>query len=64
LPKDEGVETLAGFLLSRFGRIPVEGDSVDFEGRRFTVVELAGRRISKVRMQPIEDDALPLETAE
>ncbi len=54
LPKEGGIETLAGFLLTRFGRIPREGDSTEFEGRRLTVLEMSGRRISKVMIEKIE----------
>jgi putative hemolysin len=54
LPREGGVETLAGFLLMHLGRIPKGGEHVDFEGRRLTVVEMDGRRISKVRVEPIE----------
>ena len=54
LPREGGVETLAGFLLMRLGRIPRGGESIDFEGRRLTVVEMDGRRISKVRVEPVE----------
>jgi CBS domain containing-hemolysin-like protein len=53
LPRDGGVETLAGFLLMRLGHIPKGGESVDFEGRRLTVVEMEGRRIGKVRVERV-----------
>lgn len=53
LPRDGGVETLAGFLLTRLGHIPRAGESVEFEQRRLTVVEMDGRRISKVRVEPL-----------
>jgi putative hemolysin len=53
LPRDGGVETLAGFLLTRIGKIPTGGESLDYDGRRFTVVEMAGHRISKIRVAPI-----------
>jgi CBS domain containing-hemolysin-like protein len=56
LPKDEGVETLAGFLLIRLGRIPAEGDDVVFEGRRFRVTQMAGQRIGKIRVATLEED--------
>jgi putative hemolysin len=56
LPREGGVETLAGFLLMRLGRIPKGGESVEFEGRRMTVVEMDGRRISKVRVEPVEEE--------
>jgi CBS domain containing-hemolysin-like protein len=51
LPRDGGVETLAGFLLTRLGKIPKGGESLSFEGRRLTVLEMSGRRISKVRVE-------------
>lgn len=54
LPREGGVETLAGFILMRLGKIPRGGESVDFEGRRLTVVEMDGRRISKVRVESLE----------
>jgi CBS domain containing-hemolysin-like protein len=53
LPKDEGVETLAGFVLTRLGRIPAEGDSVAFGGRCFRVTQMTGRRISKIKVETI-----------
>lgn len=52
LPRDGGAETLAGFLLTRLGKIPSGGEKVDFMGRRFTVLEMSGHRISKVRVEP------------
>ncbi len=53
LPRDGGVETLAGFLLARLGQIPTGGESVDYEGRRYTVAEMSGHRISRVRIEPV-----------
>ena len=55
LPREGGVETLAGFMLMRLGHIPKVGETVDYETRRLTVVEMEGRRISKVRVETIED---------
>jgi CBS domain containing-hemolysin-like protein len=52
LPRDGGVETLAGFLLVRLGHIPQPGEFVIEEGRRLTVVEMDARRISKIRVEP------------
>lgn len=54
LPRDGGVETLAGFLLMRLGHIPESGESIAYEDRRLTVVEMDGRRIGKVRVEPVE----------
>jgi len=51
LPRGVGYETLAGFLLARLGVIPRGGETLVFEGRRYTVAEMDGRRISKVRVE-------------
>jgi len=58
LPRDGGVETLAGFVLMRLGRIPRGGESIEFEGRRMTVTEMDGRRIKQVRVEPVENEEL------
>ncbi len=54
-PRAYGVETLAGFLLVKLGHIPTEGEHVDFNGRRFAVVEMEGQRIAQVRVDPIAE---------
>ena len=51
LPRDSGAETLAGFVLSRLGHLPRPGEGVDFGRHRLTVLEMQGRRISKVRVE-------------
>jgi putative hemolysin len=53
LPRDQGFETLAGFVLSMMQRIPKPGDSFDFHSRRFTVVDMDGFRISHVKIEPL-----------
>jgi CBS domain containing-hemolysin-like protein len=59
LPRDGGVETLAGFLLTRLGHIPRVGECVVHEGRRLTVVEMDARRIGKVRVEPFKEELSP-----
>ena len=51
LPRNGGVETLAGFVLARLQRIPTPGDIFYFEGRRYTVVSMEGHRIGRVRIE-------------
>ena len=48
LPASRHYQTVAGFLLSHFGRIPDVGDHIEVEGWRFEVIDLDGRRIDKV----------------
>jgi putative hemolysin len=52
-PRETGVETLAGFLLAHLGHIPTVGESIQHAGRRYTVAEMAGRRISRVLVEDI-----------
>ena len=53
LPRDAGFETLAGFILARLQRIPNVRDHFEYEGRRYTVEELEGHRISRVRIEKV-----------
>ena len=53
LPRDAGFETLAGFILARLQRIPNVRDHFEYEGRRYTVAELDGHRISRVRIEKV-----------
>lgn len=54
LPRDEGFETLAGFVLSRLQRIPSPGDKFEYEGRRYTVLDMQGHRIGNVKIEQVE----------
>jgi CBS domain containing-hemolysin-like protein len=54
LPVEAGFETLAGFLLFQFGRIPSEKDSIEYGGRRFTVLQMDRHRIASVRIEKLE----------
>ena len=58
LPRDSGFETLAGFILARLQKIPRQGESFDYEGHRYTVQELDGHRIAKVRIEKLEPKAV------
>jgi CBS domain containing-hemolysin-like protein len=51
LPRDQGFETLAGFVLARLGRIPTPGDWFDFDGHRYTVLQMENRRVSRVKVE-------------
>jgi len=43
-------ETLAGFLMSRLGHIPVVGETVEEDGWEFAVIEVDRHRIEQVRV--------------
>ncbi|MGN6469146.1 MAG: hemolysin family protein [Rhizobiaceae bacterium] len=48
LPARRNYDTVAGFLIDEFQRIPDTGDRIDIGAWRFEVVDLDGRRIDKV----------------
>lgn len=51
LPRDEGFETLAGFVLTRLQKIPAVGDSFEHDGRRYTVAAMDGLRVEAVKIE-------------
>jgi len=55
LPVSRHYQTVAGFLLSQFGRIPEVGNHIEVEGWRFEIIDLDGRRIDKILATKISD---------
>jgi putative hemolysin len=53
IPDDAGFATLAGFLMYQLGEIPHVGQSLEYEGRRFTVLEMDHHRIAWVRIEKL-----------
>lgn len=51
LPESPEYETLGGFLIMTLQKIPQAGDVLVTEGKSFHIVEMVGKRISKVKMQ-------------
>jgi putative hemolysin len=49
LPEDE-FETIGGFVLGLFGRLPAEGDQIRYNEVMFTVLRLRRNRISRIRL--------------
>jgi putative hemolysin len=63
---DEDYHTLGGFVFGLLGRAPEAGDSIDFDGMRFDVLEVEGSRILKLaitfmerpeRREPVPDES-------
>jgi len=52
--------TIAGLLLARLERIPRGGETIVHEGYRFTIVDMEGRRIAKVKIESVEPTLLSL----
>jgi len=51
LSESEDYETLAGYLLSRLGRIPAPGEGFDFQGVSFKVLDADARRIKRLAIE-------------
>ncbi|MGA2812647.1 MAG: hemolysin family protein [Candidatus Acidiferrum sp.] len=51
LPEDPAYATVGGFVLDQLGFIPKGGESFDFGKSRFTVVEMDGKRVARVKIQ-------------
>lgn len=49
--------TLAGFVLFRLDHVPQSGEHFIWSGRRFEVARMEGRRIDKVLVQPVPQEA-------
>lgn len=50
LPTDADVQTVGGFAFHALGRLPEPGDSFRFGGAEFTVVNVAGHSIRRLRV--------------
>jgi len=56
VPEGGQYETVAGYVMSELGRLPVVGDTVAIEAGVFRVERLDGRRIDRVRFTPSTGD--------
>jgi CBS domain containing-hemolysin-like protein len=54
LPENAGYTTLAGFLLSRTGRLLQQGETVEYERAHFSVELTDRHRIRRIRLTPIK----------
>jgi magnesium and cobalt exporter, CNNM family len=57
--KRDAYQTLGGFVFTKMGRIPALSDSFEWNGVRFEVVDMDGKRIDKVLVSPLEKEARP-----
>lgn len=48
---DEEWDTVGGLVFGLLGHVPVEGESVELEGLRFTAERVQGRRVARVLVQ-------------
>ena len=53
----ENSDTLGGFIYELAGRVPSQGESVDYQNLRFLIDRVHRQRIVRVRIQPHEETA-------
>ncbi len=56
----QGFETVGGYLLSRFGRVPRVGETLTVDGLQIEILEAERRRVQRVRMRREDESASPL----
>jgi CBS domain containing-hemolysin-like protein len=61
VPEDGSYETVAGYLMSRLGRVAAVGDEVSIQGGILKVERMDGRRVDRIRFVP---DSLAPEAGE
>ena len=59
LPEDSSYTTAGGFVLAQLGFIPRGGESFDYQGYRFTVVEMDRRRVARIKIQKLKQPGEP-----
>ena len=51
--EEEDADTVGGLIYSLLGHVPEQGETLDLDGWRFTVLSVDGRRINQVRVEVI-----------
>ena len=51
IPESTEYETLSGFLLTTLQKIPKVGDVLESDGKKITISEMVGQRISKIKLE-------------
>jgi putative hemolysin len=54
LPDDPAYATVGGFVLDQLGFIPKGGESFEYGSLRFSVVEMDGKRVARVKIQRVQ----------
>ncbi len=55
IEESEDYDTLAGFILFKLQSLPKGGEIVYHKGYKFTIVDMEGRRISKVKVEKVKE---------
>lgn len=60
MPADREFDTIGGLVFNEMGRVPKVGESVVWRNIRFTVLDMHGRRIQRIRIENLASE--PTET--
>ena len=63
IPESNEYDTIGGFLISHLQRIPTVGDSYQSDSNKFTIVNMKGRRILKIKAEQIPPSEFEKEEA-
>lgn len=58
LPLADEYQTLGGFLLYQFQKIPAQGETLSYENLDFTIVAAEGPRLYQIRIHRRDPDSL------
>jgi putative hemolysin len=53
IPESNEYDTVGGFLISHLQRLPSVGDIFSTESHKFTIVMMKGRRVLKIKVEPV-----------
>jgi putative hemolysin len=53
--KKDAYQTLGGFIFTQMGRVPSVSEYLDWNGLRFEIVDMDGKRIDKVLVSPFQN---------
>ncbi|MGD2078136.1 MAG: hemolysin family protein [Chloroflexota bacterium] len=59
LPGEGEYQSLGGFVIYMLGSLPRPGDHFDYEGYRFEVADMDGRRVDKILLQQLPEEEEP-----
>ena len=51
--ESENVDTIGGFVVDYFGKVPAQGDQLSHQGIEFTVLEADERRVHRIQIQTL-----------
>lgn len=58
---DGPYETVAGYIVQQLGHVPASGEQTAIDGHTLTVLELDGRRVSRVKVEAVGDGRMAIE---